>query len=264
MPFRRRLVAAIASAVLFAVLTTLVALRARPVMTFDARISSFALLFATEHHGWRTFVAAVTRTGGPAVVTVAAVIGVVILMVIRRWRVAGFVATAMLGSATIRLLVVNAVARPRPAGRLAPASGFSFPSGHTTGSAAAALTALVVCWPLLRGRSRVITSVVLLAWAVAVGLSRVALVVHWPTDVLGGWLLVAAVVSAASLVLRQPGVALEPGGGQLDELGGSDRSGDTENGGQQQHAGETATAWLRRGPGQGTDPPHDDATVDTE
>jgi membrane-associated phospholipid phosphatase len=79
---------------------------------------------------------------------------VLFLSVVGRLWVAVFVAVSMVGSTALRLLVLNAIARPRPAVRLAPATSFSFPSGHTTESAAAALTALLVLWPFVHGRRR--------------------------------------------------------------------------------------------------------------
>jgi undecaprenyl-diphosphatase len=103
----------------------------------------------------------------------------------------------------IRLLLVNAIHRPRPVDRLAPAAGWSFPSGHTTASATAALIAVLVCWSLVRRRSiRVVVAGLVAGWAVAVGISRVALVVHWPSDVVGGWLLVLAIVPPAAVLLH--------------------------------------------------------------
>jgi undecaprenyl-diphosphatase len=47
-------------------------------------------------------------------------------------------------------------------------------------------------------RRRVWTAAI--SWAALVGVTRVYLGVHWPTDVLGGWLLAAALVAAGCLV----------------------------------------------------------------
>jgi undecaprenyl-diphosphatase len=57
---------------------------------------------------------------------------------------------------------------------------------------------------MLRQRSsRVTLAIAAGVWAFTVGLSRVALVVHWPTDVLGAWLFVLVTVPGVGLLLRR-------------------------------------------------------------
>ncbi|WP_055702249.1 phosphatase PAP2 family protein [Streptomyces silaceus] len=89
----------------------------------------------------------------------------------------------------LRYGVMHLVQRPRPphAAWAVHASGWAFPSGHTT---TAALTALLVILAIrLRApRGRNVLTGVVAAWGLAVGLTRAALAVHWCTDVLGGWL----------------------------------------------------------------------------
>jgi membrane-associated phospholipid phosphatase len=189
---------------LFACLLALVATKSAPVLRLDAAISDQALRAALAHPGWRAVMAAVTVTGGPAVGITAAVLGVLGLVLAGRRRDAGFVAAAALTSTVMRLIVLNTVDRPRPALRLTATSGWSFPSGHTTSAAVTAVVVIVVGRPLLaRAWQRRSLTAAALAWAAAVGVSRVALVAHWPTDVLAAWLMVTGIV-VALLALRQP------------------------------------------------------------
>jgi membrane-associated phospholipid phosphatase len=115
------------------------------------------------------------------------------------WAAAGGVATLLTGQG-VRIAVMTAVARPRPpvTDWLATATGSSFPSGHTTTSA---LAAGLLGWSAVRSRAPRHVVVICLAacacWAGAVGLTRVYLGVHWPTDVLGGWLLAAGWLTLA-------------------------------------------------------------------
>lgn len=101
----------------------------------------------------------------------------------------------------VRITLATGVGRVRPpvADWATDASGPSFPSGHTT---TAALVASVVCVVLRHARPalRRIGSATALTWAVGVGLTRVYLGVHWPSDVLAGWLLVAVLAPALAAV----------------------------------------------------------------
>jgi undecaprenyl-diphosphatase len=60
------------------------------------------------------------------------------------------------------------------------------------------LVALLL-WPRLGGAGRALVVALGAILAVGVGLTRVALLAHWPSDVLGGWLLGVAVVPALAL-----------------------------------------------------------------
>jgi undecaprenyl-diphosphatase len=201
-----------AAAVAFALLTLVVSGRTGPLLSFDGWASALARSVALAHPLWRAAMLAVTTTGSTTVLGPLTAAGCLILLAYGRWRQAVFAATATIVTLTARLVVLDLVARPRPAGRLAPASSYSFPSGHTTAAATAALILVVVGLPMLPGRrSRIALCAAAGTWAFAVGLSRVALVVHWPTDVLGGWLFVLAMVPAVGLLLcrllDRPGVA---------------------------------------------------------
>ena len=192
-----------AAAVSFLLLMLAVVDHAGPLVRVDAVVSAAAHSTAVQHPLWRSVMAAITVTGSMMVIAPVAAVACLVLIWRGAWRRAFLVAVTLIVTLVIRLFIVNSVARPRPATQLAPATGWAFPSGHGTASAAAALTAVLVCWPsLTSGRRRLLLAGVAAAWAAAVGISRVALVVHWPSDILGSWLLVLAVVPAVFVVSR--------------------------------------------------------------
>lgn len=128
------------------------------------------------------------------------------LLVARRPFLAFSLAAAVGGSALLNTVVKAGVQRDRPdyPGRVIDPLGSSFPSGHSQSVVVTWVSVLlVVGWAtVLAGQAARVASVLFVVLAVAaVGWSRVALGVHWPSDVLGGWSLGSAWVLAATAVL---------------------------------------------------------------
>ena len=193
----------VACAVALGLLTTLVAVRWGPLVSFDTALSEAARRFALHHRGWRSAMSVVTHSADTQVLLPVA-LALALALLWRRWRTGllFLLGTAVTATA-IRLTILTLVRRPRRVDRLAPTSGWAFPSGHTTSSAVAAGILVVLGWTVLTGRwSRLTLVAVACGWAVLVGISRVALVAHWPTDVLGGWFLAVGVTVAFATLLR--------------------------------------------------------------
>lgn len=149
---------------------------------------------------------ALTFLGGSLLIVLGTLL-VVALLAMRRVRLAVAVAVALLFATVATDQVKELIARPRPPGPpLAPAVGYSFPSGHTLESTATyGLIALVVWRSRLRSAVRRAAIGVAITLPFLIGLSRIALGVHYPSDVLAGWLGGVTVVSAVAVLARTPG-----------------------------------------------------------
>jgi len=93
-----------------------------------------------------------------------------------------------------------ALHNPRPVDGFVVVDSSGFPSGHTSNAAAFAIALVLLVWPRAGGAARAATCLAAAAFALFIGFTRVALLAHWPTDVLGGFLLAAAVVPLAARV----------------------------------------------------------------
>ena len=131
-----------------------------------------------------------TLVGGGALLGVAAVWCVILWFAGRR-RDMRFVLLAMGGAAALNLSAKSIFARARPELwlSLSPEHDYSFPSGHAMLSSAFVLTALVLLWQSQADAlsKRLLTALGAL-FVLAVGLSRLYLGVHFPSDILAGWM----------------------------------------------------------------------------
>lgn len=136
-----------------------------------------------------------TALGGVGVLTLLTLCSCVYLLLIRRARSAVFAVVAISSGWLVSNLLKLGFDRPRP--DLVPHGSIvytaSFPSGHAMMSAVTYLTLAVLLGSAVsswRLRSFFLATAMLLT--MLVGISRVYLGVHWPTDVAAGWAVGAA------------------------------------------------------------------------
>jgi undecaprenyl-diphosphatase len=141
-----------------------------------------------------TLLQAVSFTGKPIFLTL--IIGAPVLWLWRRGarKLVVFLLVVSLGGSAIDTAVKIAVGRPRPKfdEPIATAFGNSFPSGHSMSSLICYGALLLVFLPLIAPRWRPVAITVTALWVLAIGFSRLALGVHFISDVLGGYVLGAA------------------------------------------------------------------------
>ncbi|MEH3102202.1 phosphatase PAP2 family protein [Sphingomonas adhaesiva] len=113
-----------------------------------------------------------------------------LLLVRRLWLTAALVVAATVSGSLLAAQAKFFFHRTRPrAGRSPrPRHRLSFPSGHATNSAIVFLTLAGLLVQVERGRgARTYTMAVAVLLVGAIGVSRVYLGVHWPSDVVAGW-----------------------------------------------------------------------------
>jgi Membrane-associated phospholipid phosphatase len=131
------------------------------------------------------------------------------------WRrlpwLALFVLVTVVGSSLLNALVKTAVHRLRPVltHPVAHEPGLSFPSGHAQAAIVGYAVLLLVFLPILHGAWRRVAVTFAVLMVLAIGFSRIALGVHYVSDVVGGYVLGAAWVAAMAAAFNVVGVNRE-------------------------------------------------------
>ncbi|MDQ1619095.1 MAG: hypothetical protein QOE19_1664 [Actinomycetota bacterium] len=191
-------VALVLVAVPFALLLFLVQDKWRPLARADAGARDDLHSYAVGHGPFVTAMNTLSTLGSaPVYIAVFAVV-VGWLLWRRLPRLALFVVVTVAGSSLLNQVVKVAVDRSRPVlpDPVAHANGMSFPSGHAQSAVVAYSVLLLVFLPVLRGTWRPTAVAVAVLMVLGIGFSRVALGVHYVSDVLAGYVLGGAWVLA--------------------------------------------------------------------
>ena len=142
---------------------------------------------------WMTqFWLSMTWLGNTTPRLVVAGLAILGLVLLRRWRSALFVTGVLVSGIALSTLIKGWVGRPRPqlVAHLDQVSSMSFPSGHALNSTLFYLTITLIIAPLLTHRTaHWFLYSLAISSSLAIGISRVALGVHWPSDVLASWVI---------------------------------------------------------------------------
>ena len=154
--------------------------------------------FAVTHTGFVGAMQLISDSGSALAWQIVLAVVVVWLLWRRLPRLALFVVITAAGSSLLNSVVKTSVHRLRPVltHPVAHESGLSFPSGHAQAAVVGYAVLLLVFLPILHGAWRRVAVAVAVLMVLAIGFSRIALGVHYVSDVVGGYVLGAAWVAA--------------------------------------------------------------------
>ncbi|GAB2832062.1 phosphatase PAP2 family protein [Lentzea nigeriaca] len=210
-----------APTITFGLLLFLVLGKWPPLLAVDDDVRDDVHRYTAEHPAFVTAMKTLSTIGSAPVYLTAIALVAAWLLYRHRPRQAVFVLVTVTGSALLNAVVKRAVQRARPTvpDPLTTAHGLSFPSGHAQSAAVTYATVLVVFWPVMRSAGRRVAVVLAAAMVLGIGLSRVALAVHYVSDVLAGYALGTAWFLAMVASFTLPSSAADPAAASTSEGG---------------------------------------------
>ncbi|EUJ41550.1 acid phosphatase [Listeria weihenstephanensis FSL R9-0317] len=145
-------------------------------------------------------IAFITNFGGVAAIVMMTIALLLIFLFLKRYTIAiWFGGVVLVGGALLPWIIKQIIARPRPSDMLISQGGWSFPSGHATGSTAFyGMIAALLIITVSKLWQRILIGLVALAIILTIMYTRVYLGVHYPSDVTAGFLLGSTAVLCGS------------------------------------------------------------------
>ena len=199
-------------AVPFALLLFLVQDAWPPLDQVDVGVSDSLNRYAAQHSGFVESMRVLSALGSTTAYLLVLAVVVTWLLSRRQPRPTVFVVVTVAGSALLNVVVKVAVDRARPVlpHPVAHATGMSFPSGHAQAAVVGYTVVLLVLLPVLHGLRRAAAAAATGLLVLGIGFSRVALGVHYVSDVLAGYVLGAAWLVAMTATVMSSGQGRRP------------------------------------------------------
>lgn len=147
-------------------------------------------------------IGATTDLGYTWWVGLVTIVAVSLCVMSRNYKNALVVVVGVVGSAIINLLLKLFFQRDRPElwERLITENSYSFPSGHAMASASLAAVIIVILWPT---KWRYFALTIGSVYVMYIGFTRMYLGVHYPTDIIAGWLVATSWVAITTIIVKK-------------------------------------------------------------
>ena len=128
----------------------------------------------------------ITHVGGAKIVFVLTILAIILIKGLKNKL---FLLTGIVGTAGLNVVLKHIIQRERPnINRLIPEKGYSFPSGHSMMSMAFYGMLIFLIFKYVKNTALKWTLIVILAILLStIGITRIYLGVHYPSDVIGGF-----------------------------------------------------------------------------
>ena len=188
--------------VLFLILLILVKTNSIVVTSFDKFVQNL-LLPITNPTNTR-IVEKITYLGGPRIAAILSIIVSLYMFIRHNFKAGIWSASTLVIGNLINVLAKNLIQRPRPSDKLVAIGGYSFPSGHTFGTALFIFFVVFLIVPQIKDVTlrRILTFLGFL-WILIIALTRVYLHVHYPTDTIASVLLVLFLWESSLIIWRR-------------------------------------------------------------
>ncbi|PLA94756.1 phosphatase PAP2 family protein [Ligilactobacillus salivarius] len=187
---------------LFLILLILVKTNSTIVTSFDKFVQNL-LLPITNPTNTR-IVEKITYLGGPRIAALLSIIVSLYMFIRHNFKAGIWSASTLVIGNLINILAKNLIQRPRPSDKLVAIGGYSFPSGHTFGTALFIFFVVFLIVPQIKDVTlrRILTFLGFL-WILIIALTRVYLHVHYPTDTIASVLLVLFLWESSLIIWRR-------------------------------------------------------------
>ena len=187
---------------LFLILLILVKTNSTIVTSFDKFVQNL-LLPITNPTNTR-IVEKITYLGGPRIAAILSIIVSLYMFIRHNFKAGIWSASTLVIGNLINILAKNLIQRPRPSDKLVAIGGYSFPSGHTFGTALFIFFVVFLIVPQIKAVTlrRILTFLGFL-WILIIALTRVYLHVHYPTDTIASILLVLFLWESSLIIWRR-------------------------------------------------------------
>ena len=188
--------------VLFLILLILVKTNSTIVTSFDKFVQNL-LLPITNPTNTR-IVEKITYLGGPIIAAILSIIVSLYMFIRHNFKAGIWSASTLVIGNLINVLAKNLIQRPRPSDKLVAIGGYSFPSGHTFGTALFIFFVVFLIVPQIKDviLRRILTFLGFF-WILIIALTRVYLHVHYPTDTIASVLLVLFLWESSLIIWRR-------------------------------------------------------------